>query len=66
MGEDTGGRADKVGPASVVGDERDDNDGGVGEGDLAGEGRPAGEGRALQAEEQEDTPEEALNAGALA
>ncbi len=51
MGEDAGGGTDEVGTASVVGDERDDDDGGVGEGDLACDGRPAGEGRALQAEE---------------
>ncbi len=66
MSEDAGGRADEVGTARVMGNERDDNDGGVGQGNLAGDGRPTGEGGALQAEEQEDTPEEALDAGALA
>ena len=48
MGEDTGGGADEVGAAGVVGDERDDENGGVGQGDLAGHGRSAGQGRALQ------------------
>ncbi len=48
VGEDTGGGADEVGAAGVVGDERDDENGGVGQGDLAGHGQPAGQGRALQ------------------
>ena len=66
MGEDAGGRADEVGAAGVVGNEGDDEDGGVGEGDLAGHGRPAGERRTLQAEEEEDAAEEAFDAAALA
>jgi len=66
VGEDAGGGADKVGTAGVVGNERDDDDGGVGQGDLAGHGGPTREGRALQAEEQEDAAEEALNAAPLA
>jgi len=66
VSEDARGGTNKVGTASVVGDERDNDDGSVGQGDLTGDGRPHGEGRALQAEEQEDTPEEALDAGALA
>ncbi len=57
MGEDAGGRADEVGAAGIVGDEGDDEDGSVGEGDLAGHRRPAGEGRTLQAEEEEDADE---------
>ena len=44
-----------------MGGEGDDDDGGVGQGDLAGDGGPAGQGRALQAEEQEDAAEEALD-----
>ncbi len=64
MSEDAGGGADEVGTARVVGDERDDDDGGVGEGDLAGDGRPAGEGRTLQTEEQEDATEESLDSAA--
>ena len=66
MGEDAGGGADEVGTASVVGAERDDDDGGVGQGDLTGDGRPAGERGALQAEEQENAAEEAFDTGALA
>jgi len=56
VGEDARGRADEVGAAGVVGNE----------GDLAGHGRPAGEGRALQAEDEEDAAEEALDAATLA
>ena len=66
MGEDAGGGADEVGTAGVVGDERDDNDRSVGQGDLAGDSRPAGKGWALQAKEQENAAKEALDTGAPA
>ncbi len=65
MGEDVGGRADEVGTSGIVGDDGDDENGSVGEGDLAGHRRPAGEGRALQAEEEEDAAEEMFNAAAV-
>ena len=57
MGEDARRGADEVGAAGIVGDEGDNEDGSVGEGDLAGHRRPAGEGRTLQAEEEEDADE---------
>jgi len=66
VGEDTGGGADEVRTTGIVGAEGDDDDGGVGQGDLAGDGRPAGEGRPLQAEEQEDAAEEARDGATLA
>jgi len=66
VSKDTGRGADEVGTAGIVSEKRDDDDGGVGEGDLAGDGRPAGEGRALQTEEEENAAEEALDAAPLA
>jgi len=66
VGEDARRGADEVRTAGIVGDEGDNEDGGVGESDLAGHRRPAGEGRTLQAEEEEDAAEEAFNAAVLA
>ncbi len=66
MGQDPLGGGDEVRPTRVVGEQGNDERGGIGEGDACGEGRPAGEGRALQAEEEEDTAKEALTAAALA
>jgi hypothetical protein len=66
MGEDAFGGADEVWAASRIGREGDDDDTGVGEGDVGGDGGPAGEWRALQMEEAEDAAEEAFDAGAFA
>lgn len=65
MGEDPSGGADEVEAVGVVGDECDHDRRGINQGHPLHDGGPAAHG-ALQAEEAEDAPEEALDGAALA
>lgn len=66
MRQDPFGGADEVGTGGVVGDQGHDERGRVGEGDALHDGGPADDWRALETEEAEGPPEEALDAAALA
>src|SRR5579883_76722 len=65
MGEDAPWGADEVGAASLLGRQGDDDGGGEGQGNGLGEGGPAGQGRALEGEDAEEAPEEALDGAAF-
>jgi hypothetical protein len=66
MGQDKAWRADEVGASRLPGGQSDHPDRGRGQGDPRLDGRPTEDRRALQAEEDEDAAEEALDTRAFA